>query len=177
MRLFTAIDISEDLRQALAPLCQESLPGLKWTVPEQLHLTLRFIGETDCQGFATIREALGEVRVPSFSLRPQGLGVFPTAMRPRILWLGLQGGSELFELQSGIEKALRSIGLKAETKAFVPHLTLGRCKFPAPREVGAFLAKHRDFTAASFEVREFHLYSSSLSPRGSTYRRESSYPL
>jgi len=177
MRLFTAIDIPDALRQALQPLLQESLPGVKWTAPGQIHLSLRFIGEADCQAFANIREAFAELSLPSFTLRPQGLGVFPTPMRPRIVWLGLQADPRLFELQRGIENSLRRLGLKPETKPFVPHITLGRCKFPAPREVGAFLSKHGDFGAESFEVREFHLYSSLLSPRGSTYRREFSYLL
>lgn len=177
MRLFTAIDIPDSLRKALNPLLQESLPGLRWTSPENLHLTLRFIGEADCQSFSGIRDALAELHFPSFSLQPRGLGVFPTPMRPRILWLGLQGDARLSNLQGGIEQALQSLGLPAESQAFAPHLTLGRCKFPAPREVGAFLAKHRDFAAEAFEVREFHLYSSTLSPKSSVYRRESSYPL
>lgn len=177
MRLFTAIDIPDSLREALSPFREESVPGVKWTPADQLHLTLRFIGETDCQGFATIREALSGLGRPAFELLPQSLGVFPTPMRPRILWLGFQSNPVLLELQSDIEQALRSIGLKAETKPFAAHLTLGRCKFPAPREIGAFLTKHRDFSAPSFEVREFRLYSSELSPRGSIYRSEQRYPL
>lgn len=177
MRLFTAIDIPDSLRRDLSPLLQESLPGVRWTAPESLHLTLRFIGESDCQAFAGLREALQELRFPAFPLRPQGLGVFPSLMRPRIIWLGLQAEAPLFDLQKGIEAALQAAGLEPETKPFVPHLTLGRCKFPAPREVGAFLAKHRDFSAERFEVGEFHLYSSHQSPKGSVYRREDSFPL
>ncbi|HKY63329.1 MAG TPA: RNA 2',3'-cyclic phosphodiesterase [bacterium] len=177
MRLFTAIDIPDSLRQRLTPLLEESLPGVKWTPLENLHLTLRFIGETDCQGFAALREALGELRPEAFRLQPQGLGVFPTPMRPRILWLGFRNETRLLDLQKAIEKTLLGLGLPPEPKAFSPHLTLGRCKFPAPREVGAFLAKHRAFQAETFEVREFHLYSSTPSPKSSIYRIEQSYPL
>ncbi|HKX12732.1 MAG TPA: RNA 2',3'-cyclic phosphodiesterase [bacterium] len=175
MRLFTAIDIPDSLRQGLGPLLRESLPGVRWTAAESLHLTLRFIGESDGQAFANLREALRQLRFPAFRLRPQGVGVFPTPTRPRVIWLGLQAEAPLFDLQKGIEVALQAAGLKPEIKPFVPHLTLGRCKFPAPREVGAFLAKHRDFSAESFEVGEFHLYSSHQSPKGSVYRREASY--
>lgn len=177
MRLFAAIDIPDALRQSLKPLLEESLPGVKWTPLANLHLTLRFIGETECQGLAGLREALGELRMASFPLRPQGLGVFPTPARPRILWLGFQADARLFDLQMSIERSLQARGLPPEPKAFAPHLTLGRCKFPAPREVGAFLAKHRDFAGESFEVREFHLYSSTPSPKSSIYRIEQSYPL
>ncbi|HEX5033713.1 MAG TPA: RNA 2',3'-cyclic phosphodiesterase, partial [bacterium] len=142
-----------------------------------LHLTLRFIGESDCQGFAALREALGDLQGEAFQLQPQGLGVFPTPMRPRILWLGFRSEGRLLDLQKSIEKSLQRLGLPPENKPFSPHLTLGRCKFPAPREVGAFLARHRDFQAESFEVREFRLYSSTPSPRSSIYRIEQSYPL
>lgn len=177
MRLFTAIDLPDSLRSVLKPLLQEKLPGVHWTPSENLHLTLRFIGDSDCLAFASLRDALAELQFPAFPLRPQGLGVFPTPMRPRIIWLGLQADVRLSELQAGIETSLRKLGLPPENKPFLPHLTLGRCKFPAPREVGAFLAKHRELSLPSFEVREFHLYSSLLSPKSAVYRREASYSL
>ncbi len=177
MRSFLALDLPTSTREALRPLSREKIPGAKWVPEGQCHLTLRFLGELGEAEATALRARLEEIRSTPFSLTPHGVGVFPDVCRARVLWVGLAAPPELFALQGALEAAVRDLGRPPEGKPFHPHLTLARLKFPATREVEAFLARHRDLSLAPFEVREFHLYSSRLSPNGAEHRKEASYPL
>ncbi|MFO1462381.1 MAG: RNA 2',3'-cyclic phosphodiesterase [bacterium] len=177
MRSFLALDLPNTTREALRELAREKIPGAKWVPEGQCHLTLRFLGELGEAEVAALRAQLEQVRGATFSLTPHGVGVFPDARRPRVLWVGLAAPPELFTLQGSLEAAVRELGLPPEDKSFHPHLTLARLKFPATREIEAFLGRHRDLSLAPFEVREFHLYSSRLSPKGAEHRKEATYPL
>jgi len=177
MRLFLALDLPSATREGLRPLISERLSGAKWVNPEQWHLTLRFLGEQDEKFASALRSAFSDLRFSAFSLRPRGLGVFPDARRPRVLWVGLEAPPALFTLQKSLEEILRGLGLDAEGKAFHPHLTLARFKSPPGKDLEHFLQKHQSFALPPFEVREFHLYSSRLSPRGAEHTREAGFPL
>lgn len=177
MRLFVALDFPPSLREALAPLFREKIPGAKWTSPEQLHLTLRFLGECPDETFEALRSGLREIAAPSFPLALQGVGTFPNPQRPRVLWAGLEAGPELYALQNQVEALAQALGLPPETKAFSPHLTLARLKFPAPAETARFLMKFHGLRGPAFRVEEFHLYSSRLSPKAAEHRKEASFPL
>lgn len=177
MRLFIALDLPTDLREALSPLLQEKIPGAKWVSSETLHLTLRFLGECPEETLAELRTGLKGISCPPFSLALKGVGTFPNPQRARVLWAGLETGPELYALQNQVESLAQALGFQAETKTFSPHLTLARLKYPAPREIGRFLEKFRELNSPPFPVEEFHLYSSHLSPRGAEHRKEASYPL
>lgn len=177
MRLFVALDFPLSLREALAPLFREKIPGAKWASPEQLHLTLRFLGECPEATFEALRSGLREIAVPPFTLALQGVGTFPNPERPRVLWAGLEAGPELYALQNQIEALAQDLGFSPETKPFSPHLTLARLKFPAPAETARYLMKFRGLRSPAFQVEEFHLYSSRLSPNGAEHRKEASFPL
>jgi len=177
MRCFLAIDLPDPTRDSLSPLLREKIPGAHWVEKDQLHLTLRFLGEVSDPSFQSLREALRQVSFPGFSLTPRGMGVFPDLRRPRVLWVGFAAPPALFRLQSSLEELVQKAGLPAETRAFLPHLTLARLKFPAHRQLEDFLQRHQDFSLPSFAVADFHLYSSLLSPKGAEHRREATYSL
>ena len=177
MRLFIAVDLPKSIRDSLKPLFGEKLPGSHWVGPEQLHLTLRFLGETDEALFHAVKTALAEVSAPNFELRLRGAGVFPNPSRARVLWVGLGDSPPLLDLQKQIENKITALGFAAETRGFSPHLTLARFKFSPRREIEAFLNRYRDLESPNFPVENFHLYSSRLNPQGAEHRIEASFPL
>lgn len=169
-RLFVAIDPPESLRAELSRLGRD-LAGSRATPPEQLHLTLRFIGEVDEATGEQLSEALGTVQAAGFDLTPRGVGFFPNARRPRIAWAGFERSELLEALQAAVETAIRRCGLAPETEAFRPHVTLARIRRPDPRAARAWLAAHHEFDAPAFAVEEVSLYSSELRPTGALHRR------
>lgn len=175
-RLFVAIDLPTEVRDQVSGVCRD-LPGARWVPADQLHLTLRFIGEVDDAGFRGIREALAAVKGERFATAVRGIGHFPPGRHPRVLWVGLSGSDALFSLQERIERAVVAAGIPAEGRRFPPHITLARLKDPLVERVEAFEAQFRDIASKPFPVSEFHLYSSMLSNKGAVHRREVSYPL
>ncbi len=175
-RLFVAIDLPAPVQEGLAAMFG-GLPGARWVVPEQLHLTVRFIGEVDSSRFRDIREALGEVRGHHFSQHLEGVGFFPPRGRPRVLWAGVEKNEQLLQLYRRIEAALVRAGLEPERRKFAPHITLARLQNTPAARVGRFLAAHSLLVTADFAVNQFVLYSSVLNDRGAKHYMEEVYPL
>jgi RNA 2',3'-cyclic 3'-phosphodiesterase len=173
MRLFTAIDLPEHVKKQVENVC-DGLREVRWVKPHQLHLTLRFIGEVDKSQFDKIKDALGQVNFGSLELRLQGVGQFPPKKTPRILWVGVSKPDALVQLAKRVEKIIVELGYPPEEKAFSPHITLARLKFP-PSGLENFYAKNAYFRSDPFTVSQFVLYSSSLQPGGSVYRQEAVY--
>lgn len=177
MRLFIAIDPSDEVRGEIAALCR-GLDGARWLPPEQYHVTIRFLGEVDPEARARIAEALGSVREPTFPLRLAGAGRFPPRRAPRVLWIGIEPEERLGSLHSRIERQLSEAGLAAEEKPFSPHLTIARLREgTATPAVEGWLERAREFRAGPFPVSRFFLYSSVLGPGGARHRREREYGL
>ncbi|HEX4157107.1 MAG TPA: RNA 2',3'-cyclic phosphodiesterase [Rhizomicrobium sp.] len=175
MRLFVALALPDAIAEGLL-LLQGGVPGARWSQREQLHLTLRFIGEVDGRDAAAIDDALSSIRAPRFALELKGVGEFG-GRNPRALWAGVRDDAAVQHLRRKIETALQRIGLPAEERKFSPHITLARLR-AAPRErVITFLATHALYASAPFEANSFILYSSQMSPNGSLYRPERSYAL
>ena len=176
-RLFVAIDFPNEIKQGLSSLCY-GLPGAKWVDTDQVHLTLRFIGEVDGGIFRDIRASLEEVHSECFLLRVKGVGCFPPRKVPRVLWAGLEKSNEMEQLKKRIDSQLHRIGIEPEKRKFSPHVTLARFKTkPSLNRVGDFLAGNALFSLPEFPVSEFHLYSSVLTQKGATHHVEASYPL
>ncbi|GIL13053.1 MAG: RNA 2',3'-cyclic phosphodiesterase [Chloroflexota bacterium] len=176
-RLFVAIDLPETVKDALGELCR-GIPGAKWVSREQMHLTLRFIGEVDAPRFEAIRSGLGHLQAAPFELALKGVGQFPPRGAPRVLWVGLAAPPALAALQQRVESALVGLGIEPEDRPFSPHITLARLKTPPPPLlVGQFLNKHAAFQSESIPVSAFILYSSQLRPTGPVYRQEAVYNL
>ena len=175
-RLFVAIDPPEKVQKVIARLAY-GLPGARWVETEQLHLTLRFIGEVDGGELRDIDIALGRIRAKSFDLAVKGVGHFPPRGDPKVLWVGMEKCEPLFGLQRNVDSALRGIGPKPEKRKFHPHITLARLRNTPLARMHNYLAEHGFFRVDSFSVNEFHLYSSTLTPKGPIHRKEATYPL
>ena len=175
-RLFVAIDLPSDIVARLQDLCY-GVPGAKWVQPEQMHLTLRFIGAVDGGIFRDIKEGLAGIKAPGFSLQVKGLGFFPPRKTPRVLWAGLAPVEEISGLRNRIENVLVGMGLEPEGRKYSPHITLARLHDTPLARLGRFLAGNNLFATEPFPVSEFHLYSSELTSKGAFHTIEASYPL
>lgn len=176
MRLFIGIALSPACREAIAsavsPLRIRRI-RVSWTPEPNLHLTLKFLGETPperVEEIARLLERAGEA-IPPFDLVVEGAGVFPSLRAPRVLWAGVREPLELVgKLQENMENALSGAGFPREERPFHPHITVGRVKGGLPpgwgEEYARFLSGRR-FGAVG--VSSFQLYESRLSPAGATY--------
>ncbi len=175
MRLFTALGLPDEIARPLL-LMQAGVPGARWQKREQLHLTLRFIGEVDGAEANAIDDALATIAVPSFTLELKGVGSFG-GKNPRDLWAGAAPNEALVRLNRKIESALQRIGLEPEARKFTPHVTLARLKNAPRGAVMDYLTDHALYASTPFAVTAFCLYSSKLTSDGSIYRVERAYPL
>lgn len=175
-RLFTAVDLSEEVKDSVCRICS-GIPGGKWVEAAQLHLTMRFIGNADLSLFERIREGLAGVEAKPFELSLRGVGRFPPMRNPKVLWVGVETSETLVCLQHLVEQVLVKCGLAPEERKFFPHITIARLKDMPLSPVATFLVKNRFFSTPSFPVTEFHLYSSTLTLHGAIHHREATYPL
>ena len=176
MRLFLALSLPEPLRERLAALCT-GLPGARWVAPENLHLTLRFIGEVDGSQARDLDAALAQVRAARLAVTLAGVDRFGSGRKLRALWVGVEPNPELDRLYRKLDHAVRDAGLAPGGRKFKPHVTLARFKGESGRGLHDYLAHHATFRAKAFEARGFVLYSSFLSHGGAIYTAEAVYPL
>lgn len=171
MRLFVAIDPPEEIREQLARLCT-GIEGARWVRREQLHLTLRFLGDTPQSALDEIKAALGCVRFAPLTFALCGVGIFPHG-KPRyakVLWAGIEPSEPLRELKARIDEALGAAGVGAdEERTFSPHITLARFKQPPDRDLNTWLERQHSLTSAPWQTTRFALYASELAPQGATH--------
>ncbi|MDR3628882.1 MAG: RNA 2',3'-cyclic phosphodiesterase [Desulfocapsaceae bacterium] len=176
IRLFVALDIPAPLRQRLHAMGKD-IPGARPAPRDQIHLTLRFIGEVDDGMALDIEASLAAVRSPPFSLSVRGVGCFPHRGTPRVLWAGLSESRELDILHTHIENRLIACGLPPEPGKFSPHITLARLRDCPRRQADAFLADKALFRSEDFPVEGFVLYASRLLKSGAVHVARASWPL
>jgi len=176
MRLFVGIALPEDLRARLSGM-QRGVPAARWIDPDNLHLTLRFVGEIDSVQAQDLDTALVQVRAARFGMTLAGVGCFGQGRKSRALWVGVAPVPELDRLQHRVERAVQVAGLSPEGRRFKSHITLARFKGDPGHWLDHHLAQHAAFRAGSFEVHEFVLYSSLLAQAGAIYTPEAIYPL
>ena len=173
MRLFIALNLPKKERQriirAARPLREEELP-VRWVDVDNLHMTLKFLGEVRPNAVDGITEIIGRVAsaTQTFSVDFAGFGAFPTIRKPRVIWLGVDASAELRCLKQDIEWGLADVGFDPETRAFHPHLTLGRAD--STYGAGAFRGLDEFVADMSFDgelkVRSIDLMQSSPSKSG-----------
>lgn len=175
-RLFIAIDLPEQQRRLLAEL-RDDLAGVRWVRPEQLHLTLAFLGEVPQEMLAPLRQLLAQIRSVPFQLELGRLGCFPPRGIPRVLWIGVQPQPLLLQLERAVNSAVVSCGLTLEARPFSPHITLARRKEPDRRAVSVFLTNRAPEDLPPIPVQEFLLFESRLTPHGALHQVLQRYPL
>ncbi len=194
MRIFIGIDLDGEIRTHLARFLdgvRGFAPDVRWVRPESLHITLKFIGEQKAEQVEAVRDRLRQIQGPAIAIRFAGYGFFPTAKAPRVFWIGIESGPQLAELAADIDAAMAELGIEREQRAFSPHLTLARGaggsgspkwrKGDHPNSDFAVLQKRLEAMPAldfgTMTAREFVLYQSQLSPKGSQYSKLQRYPL
>jgi RNA 2',3'-cyclic 3'-phosphodiesterase len=176
IRLFIAIDIPRPLRLLLHAM-GHGIPGARPVGEDQIHLTLRFIGEVEGGMAKDIEEALAEVGARPFALSIRGVGHFPPRGAPRVLWAGLSPSDELLRLRNRIERQLIACRLPAEQRKFAPHITIARLKVCPLKRLGEYLAGNALFRTDDFPVDNFSLYASRLTKSGAVHSVLRNYPL
>jgi len=174
-RLFTGLELPPDIGQSLS-LLRGGLPGARWIEPENYHITLRFIGDIDDAVAREIASMLGRVSRRDFELRLDGLDYFG-GRKPRAVIASIPSVPPLMELQAEHERIMQRIGLEAEGRKYMPHVTLARLRESSSRQVADYLAERGPFRSASFPVGRFVLYSARASVGGGPYVVEAAYPL
>ena len=174
-RLFVAIRPPEEVRDLLIDAMDDS-PALRWAGDDQLHLTLRFIGEVERPMANDVAAALAGIRFPAFQLRVRGTGRFDRR-NGGALWAGIEPRQPVAELAAKVERACVSAGLEPESRAYHPHITLARWNRRNAEAVSAFERRNADLASGPFEVRQFILFESRLSRHGAHYQEVTRYPL
>ena len=181
MRAFIAIDLPLEIHNELARW-QATFGGLsadaRWTRPQGLHLTLKFLGEIADAQVGEVTQALATLgSIATFPVEIKGFGFFPDARRPRVFWAGVVAPPELAQLARRVEDTLENIGFPREQRAYSPHLTLARFREPRPEPaLRDAVEKQPAITLGRFDVTEFFLYESKLNPRGAEYRKIARFP-
>lgn len=173
-RLFVAIRPPDRVRDRLLAR-MGGIGGARWQSDEQLHLTLRFIGEVDRHRAGDIHAALGAIHHPWFEVTVSGVGTFERRGRPEVVWAGVSPLEPLKALHKKIDQALVRVGVEPDRRAFHPHITLARLN-RSSGPVRDFLEQPGEF-GASFVVERFGLFESSLTPEGAVYTEIETYPL
>jgi 2'-5' RNA ligase len=187
LRLFIAVEIPAELQQKVyketAKLRSELGSLVRWVAVENMHLTLRFLGDVSPSNVEFLMQMLRNEAeaVPCFNIQLTGLGSFPNLRRPRVIYIGIQAPAALDTLQRAIESATRRLGYESEERPFSAHLTLGRVKQNATasdqQKIRRALESTRVDLLARARVDSVHLFKSDLKPSGSVYTRLYSAPL
>ena len=174
-RLFIALRPPPHVRDRLID-CMDGVSGARWQDDDQLHLTLRYVGEVGRHRANDLAEALGMLYMPSFEIELVGTAVFERKGRPHLLWAGVSPNDVLVRLQKKIERICQSVGIEAEHRKFMPHVTLARLN-TSSGPVGPFLAETASIRFGNWQAGSFGLFESHLREQGSLYTEIVEYPL
>ena len=174
-RLFIGIRPPSAIRDALIDL-MEGVDDARWQDENQLHLTLRFIGEVDTHRADDLAERLRMAIGADFALTIRGVGVFEKKRRVHTLWAGIEKTPELLRLQRRIERICIAAGLEPEHRKYHPHITLARCNL-ATGPLEPFLARNAGLRLGPWKAEAYILYEAFLRPEGSVYEPVVHYPL
>lgn len=194
MRLFIALDIDDAIRQRIERFVEGVTgfaPDARWARPEALHVTLKFIGEQPEAAVETIKKTLANLRATATEINFRGYGFFPSPKSARVFWIGVEADRQLVGLAAAIDDIMPSLGIEKEARLFSPHLTLARSsggsgsprRNPADSPNRNFHRLQEKLAAlpapefGNMTAREFFLYQSQLSPKGSKYTKLAAFDL
>ena len=176
MRSFVAIGIGADVRRRLAEAHEQlksANASVRWVPAENLHLTVKFLGDIAEERAPDVLDALGRAAegIQPFVMSVRGLGAFPDLRRPRVVWAGVgEGGERAGELARAVERELEPLGFEPEKRGFSAHITLGRVKsFVGISALCGLIAEQADAEFGSVQVDEMALMRSDLRPSGAVY--------
>ena len=190
MRLFVAIDLDDAIRQRITRFLEGVrgfAPDVRWVSPQSLHVTLKFIGESD--QLESVKQALGKAEGARTQISFRGTGFFPTAKSARVFWIGIEADEQLAKLAASVDATLLLLGIPKDDRAFTPHLTLGRSGSGNPRRQRSDSSNKRfqhlqeqltkmpapDF--GTMTAHEFFLYQSKTAPTGAVYTKLAGFKL
>jgi 2'-5' RNA ligase len=181
VRLFVALEIPSEVREKLAAMAQTLRAVSKeprWVRPENLHITLKFLGEVRETKLDALRTVLAQIRSEqAVALEFRGLGFFPNEKHPRVFWAGIEASANLKKLAEDIEGAMEKLEIPREQRAFSPHLTLARFERQGvPEKLRGAIAENAKREFGSLQTNEFHLIQSRLKPSGAEYTTLASFP-
>jgi 2'-5' RNA ligase len=194
MRLFIALDLDDAIRERIARFLdgiRGFAPDARWMRPQSLHVTLKFIGEQPEPAAEPIQHELEGIRAEAPQIQFRGYGFFPTANAPRVFWVGMEAGPQLAALAATVDDRMAALGIPREERLFSPHLTLARGaggsgsprwrKEDGPTRIFRTLQEKLSALPSpefgTMTAREFFLYQSQLSPRGSKYTKLAGFGL
>ncbi|MEX0642177.1 MAG: RNA 2',3'-cyclic phosphodiesterase [Pirellulales bacterium] len=184
IRTFIAIETPPEIHRRIADLMnrlRRADADVKWVAPEQMHWTIKFLGNVDDHEIHEVCRAVEDCVEPftPFDLTVSGVGAFPTPDRPRTLWIGATNGAEALGILAGsVEKALAQLGYPKEHRRFTAHLTLGRVHTGRNAQALAQLLKENaEFDAGTMGVDEVVVFSSRLEPEGAVHEALGRAPL
>ena len=174
-RLFVAIRPPERIRNLLLGT-MGGISGARWQSDEQIHLTLRFLGEVDRHQAGDIHAALGGIHHPPFAIALSGLGTFDRRGQPETVWAGVAPHEPLKTLHNKVDQAIVRVGIAPDQRAYMPHITLARLK-RSSGPVRNLLEQSGGLKSPPFPVDSFALYESKLTPEGAVYSAVERYKL
>ena len=176
MRLFTALDLPEAIRDRFAELQTPEALSARWTSPDQFHVTVRFIGNATTEEARRYETALSQIDADSVECVPYGLDALPSRRDPSVLIVGLERTDDLLRVYRTVSEALEREGVDPEDRSYRPHVTLARLGDVSASAVHTFLDNH-DAPLPAFSVDTLHLYESTLTSAGANHERRASFPL
>lgn len=181
MRLFVAIALTDEIREAFRAFLNTlrgAAPNAKWVRPENLHVTLKFLGHTDAEKLPAIHSELAHIHDERpISLTFGGLGFFPNDRRPRVFWVGMDASVNLKTMAGGIDREMHKLGFPLETRPFTPHLTLARFEPPGmPAALADVAQQNSAHNFGALTAPHFRLIESKLKPTGAEYTTLQSFP-
>lgn len=185
IRSFLAFELPPDIKREIDQISHEVRHlnlDAKWIKPENIHLTVIFMGNVNEEDIPHIIPAIDNVasQYMTFDISLGGMGLFPDIRRPRVIWLGLSGDIEgLASLRDNLQMPLKSFGIKQEKRVFKPHLTLGRFRKPVKEQaiLKSVIDDYSSISGPSGKLDELVLFKSELKPGGAVYTRLHSWPL
>ena len=173
-RTFIALEIKENIKELLAEVQHKigsEIGGIKWVKPNNLHLTLKFIGPTREDKIEDISDILEDTAggFTRFNVSVSGFGAFPSSHNPKVIWAGLKADDVLYKLQKDIDISLESFGFAREKRPFSPHLTIGRVRDGRVKKNLKAILEKTGAAAESFKAENITFYKSDLMPEGPVY--------
>ncbi len=184
-RSFLAFELNEEIKNIVSGTIREIkplMPDIRWIRPENIHMTVVFMGDIDYSCIDPIDKAARNIckRYTPFQICLNGIGIFGTRRNPRVIWIGLDGDiREIDNLKNDFNKALKPLGIKQENRPFKPHLTIGRFKKQHRGFLGInrILDKYKNLRTSKYTQKTLTMYKSELRHTGAVYTRIKSWPL